>query len=254
MGRAAVAALALALAVSLGLNLVLASLVLRYQGAPSQPGQAPPEGWKYVNIVGVSQEGEGVVLKVYAKIEKGAGRVFVATSPRVGIELQEAAEAAFRVAGRLSGLDTSAYDAYLLIVASSDVYVVDGPSAGASIAVLLTCVARGVSPDPSVVMTGAVREDGAVDKVGGVLEKALAAAKEGARLFLVPRGQARAVMYEERRVKVGPFTFVTREPVEVDVREYVAKMGYSMEVVEVGSVAEALNYFVAQGWRGAAGS
>lgn len=250
MKRATVA-LSLALAVSLVLNALLASLVLYYRGLLeggqlSQAGHVLPEGWRYVNIVAVSEGGEGVVLKVYAKIEEGAGRVYVATSPKVGIELQEAAEVAYRVAGGLSGLDVSKHDVYLLIVASSDVYVVDGPSAGASIAVLLTCIARGVDLDPSVVMTGTVREDGTVGKVGGVLEKAVAAAKGGARLFLVPKGQAEAVTYVERRVRVGPFIFVTREPVVVNVREYIAKMGYNMEVIEVGSVAEALSYFTLQ--------
>lgn len=249
MGKRALIALALSLAVSLSLNVALASLVLHYRGLleggqPGQAGGALSEGWKYVNVVAVSGEGEGVVLKVYAKIEEGSGRVYVATSPKVGIELQEAAETAFKVASRLSGLDASAHDVYLLIAASSDVYVVDGPSAGASIAVLLTCIARGVDLDRSVIMTGTVSEDGAVGKVGGVLEKAVAAAKEGARLFLVPRGQAEAVAYVERRVRAGPFIFVTREPIVVNVQEYVAKLGYSMQVVEVGSVAEALSYFV----------
>ncbi|MCX8204650.1 MAG: hypothetical protein N3H31_03275 [Candidatus Nezhaarchaeota archaeon] len=248
MSRRGLIALALVLATSLSLNVLLASLVLHYRGLLEEgrvsytPQQVPVE-WKYVSVVAVSEGGGGVVLRIYAKIEEGAGRVYVATSPRVGIELQEAAEVAYRVAGRLSGLDVSKHDVYLLIAAGSDVRVVDGPSAGASIAILLTCVAKGMDLDPSVVMTGTVEEDGSVGRVGGVLEKAVAAAREGARVFIVPRGQVETVTYVERRVRVGPFVFIAREPVKVDVQKYVAELGYDMKVVEVSSVLEALGYF-----------
>jgi hypothetical protein len=107
MGRKVVIALALALVVSLGLNVFLAYLALYYYreslrllegSAYGGAVSAPPVSWSWINVVAVSSSGEGVVLRIYAKIENGSGRVYMATTPKVGIDLQSSAETAYRVA------------------------------------------------------------------------------------------------------------------------------------------------------------
>jgi len=252
MGKKVTAALASILAVSLGLNLFLAYLVSYYQERVrllegSAQGEAATSaslaGWSWINVVAVKNDGEGVVLRVYAKIENGSGRVYMATTPKVGIDLQSSAETAYKVASGLCGFNINNHDVFLIVVANFTVDVVDGPSAGASITVLLASIMMGKAINASIMMTGTVEPDGTIGKVGGIVEKAVAAAEAGAKLFIVPKGQMTTTIYVEHQRRFGPFIFITREPVTVNVQEYLASNGYSMKIVEASNVLEALNYF-----------
>jgi uncharacterized protein len=57
----------------------------------------------------------------------------------------------------------------------------------------------------SVMMTGTVEPDGTVGKVGGIVEKATAAAEAGAKLFIVPEGQSVTTTFVERQTRFGRF-------------------------------------------------
>lgn len=183
MGKKVTVALPSILAVSLGLNLFLAYLVFYYRErarlleSSAQGGavsSATLVGWNWMNVVAVTNDGEGVVLRVYAKIENGSGRVYMATTPRVGIYLQSSAETAYKVASRLSAFNINYHNVSLVVAANFTVDVVE-PSAGASISILLVSVMMGKPINASVMMTGTVEPDGTVRKVGGIVEKAAAA-------------------------------------------------------------------------------
>ena len=131
----------------------------------------------------------------------------------------------------------------MIVVANFTVDVVDGPSAGASITVLLASIMMGKAINASIMMTGTVEPDGTVGKVGGIVEKAVAAAEAGAKLFIVPKGQTTTTIYVEHQRRFGPFIFITREPVTVNVQEYLESRGYSVKILEVSNVSEALNYY-----------
>jgi len=112
----------------------------------------------------------------------------MATTPRVGIDLQSSAETAYKVAGELCRFNTQTHDLFIVVVANFTVDVVDGPSAGAAITVLVAAIMMGWSLNSSVIMTGTIEPDGTIGKVGGIVEKAIAAAQAGAKLFIVPKG------------------------------------------------------------------
>ena len=209
------------------------------------------EGAEWINIVGVymvrkgffESELKGVVMKAYAKIVPGSGRVFIATTPKIGIDLQKSVETAFNVAKRIAGINNS-IDLQLIIVANKSINVVDGPSAGAAITVLIISMLLNKSINRDVFMTGTINIDGSIGPVGGIFEKALIAAKNNATIFLVPRGQSKVIKMVKKEEKHGFVTIIHYTSVEVDLEEELRKMGYNITVIEVDNIMQALNYFL----------
>jgi len=254
LGRKLIAFLTTVLIFSLSLNVFLTFVVLRYlemvrslERTTQTSGSAASAslvGWSWINVVAVSQDNKGVVLRVYAKIENGSGRVYMATTPKVGIDLQSSAETAYMVAGELCHFNIQTHDLFIVVVANFTVDVVDGPSAGAAITVLIAGIMMGKSLNNSVIMTGTIEADGTVGKVGGIVEKATAAAQAGAKLFIVPKGQTTTTVYVEHKTQIGPFIFITREPQTINLQEYLANQGYTIKIAEVSTIQEAIDYFI----------
>ena len=89
-----------------------------------------------------------------------------------------------RTALRLRGIDVDGYDVHIDFPGGMPV---DGPSAGAAMAVAVYSAITGQAVDGSIALTGEVGIGGAVLAVGGVPEKVRAAVRGGARLVLIPR-------------------------------------------------------------------
>lgn len=198
-----------------------------------------------IHIVGVVSEGgyRGVVMTLQGALIEGEGQVYVSTSPKIGIELQEAAETAFKAAQRFTGVNASDLDLMLRVISNESIYVVDGPSAGAAVAVLASSLLLGVPIRSDIVITGTIDEGGTIGQVGGILYKAEAAASAGAKIFLVPPGQSEDTVYVVTERKVGPLTLRYYRPQVVNVEEYLRLRGYNIDVIEVSSLSEAFNYF-----------
>jgi len=205
-----------------------------------------------INIVAVRElpEGfftiryEGLVLRCKVELRIGSGRVLVNTVPRIGIDLQTSAQTALRVAEKFTAKPLSSTDVIITILAQEEVYIVDGPSAGAAIAIAIIAAIEGRRLSDEIFITGTVMPDGTIGKVGGVAEKAEAAAAKGGTIFLVPKGQGVITVYKRVEKSVPPFTFITLEPVKVSLQEYLSQRGYNMRVYEVSSISEAYEYFV----------
>ncbi len=217
------------------------------QQMQSSPNVAPgpPEGWKWIYAVAVyvDREGEphGIVLKMHGSITPGEGRVFVATTPKIGIELQESAETAFHVACNLLGVNASQYDFHLVVEAPMSVNVVDGPSAGAAITVLAVATLLDVEINHTVISTGTINPDGTIGKVGGVYYKALASAEAGAKTFTVPSGQSIVVVAIPKTYHPAPWVTITTYTFkEVNLQEYLQEKGYTLKVVEVYNIQDLL--------------
>jgi len=257
--------LACLLAASLALNAIL-SYALLYEVQRFMPTTSPASpptptdgsakvsiGAPYfheassVYIVGVVSEGgyayRGVALTLQGALIEGEGKVYVSTTPKIGIELQEAAETAFKAAQRFTGVDASKLDLLLSVIGSESIYVVDGPSAGAAVAVLASSLLLNKPVRNDVVITGTVDEFGNIGQVGGIVYKAEAAAKAGAKIFLVPSGQRYDVVYVTVERRIGPFVYIRYYPQLVDVRGYLKERGYDVEVIEVSTLREAFAYF-----------
>ncbi|MEM4653658.1 MAG: S16 family serine protease [Candidatus Nezhaarchaeales archaeon] len=203
-----------------------------------------------IYIVGVASEGgytyRGVAMKLQGSLIEGEGRVFVSTTPKIGIELQEAAETAFKAAQKFTGVSASNMDLLLMVVGNESIYVVDGPSAGAAIAVLASSLLLNKSIRSDVIITGTIDEYGNIGQVGGIVYKAEAAAKAGAKIFLVPPGQSNDVVYVAEERRIGPFIFTRYYQRLVNVEDYLKSKGYyDVRVIEVSTLKEVFKYFEA---------
>lgn len=212
------------------------------------PVNASPAGqWIYMVGVAASESSrqQGEVMRIYARFMEGTGNVFIATSPKIGIDLQASAETAFAVAQKIAHVDANNLDCALTVAADRTVDVVDGPSAGAAITVLLALLLQGKQIRRNVAITGTIEHDGSIGRVGGIIEKAKAAAATGIATFLVPRGQMEVTVYVEKVTQVGFWQIIEYVPQVVNVKDYLREQGYSIEIIEVGNIREALHYFEA---------
>jgi predicted S18 family serine protease len=218
----------------------------RHLAVEEYPLNATARGaWIYV--VGISVEDDvstGVMMRAYVRFVSGKGEVLITTSPKIGISLQEAAEKAFTVAQMVSNVSVRDLDVVVSIVANETVYVVDGPSAGGALTVLITGMLSGFELRRDVVITGTINEDGSIGEVGGIVEKALAVAEMGVKTFVVPSGQSVVTVWVKKEVPLTPWlTLIKYEAEEVDVEEYLAELGYDVDVVEASSIHEAISLF-----------
>jgi len=193
---------------------------------------------------GFSLQYEGVVMTADVELREGKGRILVNTIPKIGIDVQTSVVTAVKVAESLTGVSLGKTDVVLTIKASQEVNIVDGPSAGGAITVALIAAIRREEINGTVYMTGTINNDGSIGPVGGVAEKALAAAANGSRIFLVPEGQSRIVIYIPRESHPFPgLTIIRYEKKIVNLQDYLRKAGYPIVVKEVRSIEDAYTEF-----------
>ncbi|MCS7113554.1 MAG: S16 family serine protease [Nitrososphaerota archaeon] len=183
---------------------------------------------------------EGVILEVKVDLRAGRGDIYVNTNPRIGIDLQSSVRTAVEVSGRLVGVNVSRYDYVIYVRGEREVEVVDGPSAGLAITLAMISALEDRRIPSDVYMTGTINPDGSIGQVGGVLAKALAAAERGAKLFLVPPGQSKDIVWEVREERTFIFTIRYLVPRQVNIESYLKDRGYNVKVVEVSSIEQAL--------------
>lgn len=198
---------------------------------------------KIVNIKAVAVktggERDGVVINVTVIVTGGNGKVFVSTSPYTEIDMQGSAQLSALTACDLLGLDFTKYDFFYEIKA--DAPIVGGPSAGAVMTIATLCALKNLSLRDDVFMTGMIYPDGYIGPVGGIPYKLKAAARDGAKIFLIPKGQRICYVTEVYEEKRGPFVFIRHVTKPVDVVELGKSLG--VDVVEVENVNQALWYY-----------
>ncbi len=177
-----------------------------------------------VHIVAVSSSGGGVVGNLTVTIAyPGGGRVYISTSPASMVDTQGSARLAAFAASLLAGVDMSKIDFYYDLEAES--IIVGGPSAGAAMALATLALLEGVECPSWVVATGMIQPDTSIGPVGGLKEKLEAAASAGARMFIIPAGQEVYTYYETVERRIGPFVYVEREPVTVNLTQLGEELG-----------------------------
>jgi predicted S18 family serine protease len=187
---------------------------------------------------------EGVTMTCRVELREGSGRVLVNTVPRIGIDLQTSSNIAVFVAENLTGARLGETDTIITIEAEEPVEVVDGPSAGAAITIATMAAINGYALNERVFITGTINPDGSIGVVGGIIEKAVAAASKGGTIFLVPEGQRVLTVLE--RVEHSPLpgvTIIELRPTKVDLQDYLRQEGYETVVMEVEHVMDAYKIF-----------
>ena len=89
----------------------------------------------------------------------------------------------------------------------------DGPSAGVTMATAILSAVRNEPVRPDVAMTGEITLSGLVLPVGGIREKALAARRQGIKIFILP-AQNTADLSELPKEVRDDLTFVPAETLE----------------------------------------
>lgn len=186
---------------------------------------------------------KGVVMKLEVELREGEGRVLINTIPKIGIDLQTSARTSVLVAENITGAKLQKTDVIVTIIASEPVTIVDGPSAGIAITVATIAAIKNETLLEGVMATGTVNPDGSVGPIGGLLEKGEAAAMEGGRVFVVPKGQSTVLVQVPVRYSQGIFTIIVYETRKVDVEDYLKERGFNLQVIEADNVLKAYEIF-----------
>jgi uncharacterized protein len=136
----------------------------------------------------VDAAGNGVITNLSADVKPGTGKVFVDVYPFFTVETQQSSRTAASSASDLAKIPRNTRDFFYEIHANAE--LVDGPSGGLALSLLTYSELTGSKIRHDLTATGTISADGSVGKIGGVMEKAKAAADNGIRVFLIPVGQA----------------------------------------------------------------
>lgn len=197
------------------------------------------------NVVAVKGEGgEGILGSVDIEIKQGKSRVLMNTNPFLEPDTQYSAETAVAVAQEFTG--KSLKDKDVILSFNMPGQVLGGPSAGAAMSVATIAAIEGKNVNNKTAITGTIESDGRIGQIGGVLEKAKAAADVGIELFLVPKGQLRLTYYEQKveERRIGGFRYqrVYYTPKIIDLNNYTMQFG--MRSKEVYNISEAVEYMI----------
>lgn len=202
----------------------------------------PVYGKAAIMVPAVDEEGNGVATWLKVESAAGEGRTLVNINQLLfWTDTQYSIQTAKYVAENYTGYDLS--DADIIYTINTTANLIEGPSAGAALTVATVAALRNQTISPDVLITGTITPNGTIGEVGGILEKAVAAKSAGAKIFLVPEGQASESYYRQERVcrPIGPVTYCTTDyvPASVNVGD-----DAGIQVREVSTIAEALKYFL----------
>ncbi|MDO8537343.1 MAG: S16 family serine protease, partial [archaeon] len=177
-----------------------------------------------MKIYAVTSSGGAVSADLTLELRQGSGNIWSDIDPLVGTSTQSAEKTAIKVAKNYSK-EANNYDFYYNI--DSTASIVEGPSAGAAMALIAITALQGKDLPSNVSMTGTISEDGKVGPVGGVFEKSKEAANTGIKLFMIPLGEGKQTVKLEDGVQT------------VYLPDY-AEKNWNIKVVEVSDIDEVL--------------
>ncbi|MBI2971697.1 MAG: hypothetical protein HYY37_04750 [Candidatus Aenigmarchaeota archaeon] len=193
-------------------------------------------------IPAVDSAGNGVAGRLLTTVRPGTGLVLVSINDVLAqYDTQFSGRIAAKAAASYANITLDEWD----IVYTIDVNAtaIEGPSAGAAMAVSIVAALQNRTLDPSVSITGIINEDGTITGAGSVLEKAKAIRKNGVSVFLVGPGQG------SEPAPVREKTCETRNAIEyckVDYAQKKTSLGerLDMTIAEVTNLEEAVGYFL----------
>lgn len=175
----------------------------------------------------VSGEDKAIQATLTIEIEPGKGDIFTKIGPLVGTSTQNTEKISVELAKNYFN-KVNEYDYKFTI--ESDASIVDGPSAGAAMALLLTSMLQDKEIPKNVAVTGTINTDGSVGQVGGVFVKAKSASEQGIALFLIPSGEAlQTHKFQDNSIKT------------VDLTQY-GWSEWNIKIIEVETLDDLLKY------------
>jgi len=151
-------------------------------------------------VVGSS---DGGLLGIHVETMPGNGTQYFAVMPNVGTETQNSLRTAASVAFARAVQDPGGCNVLVSIVDYGESRFIDGPSAGAAMAVAIEAALTGRALRDDVIMTGTIEQDGSVGPVGGTIEKALAISERTGTIMLTPEQDVheRMILMNLRRTR-----------------------------------------------------
>ncbi|MFH1752216.1 MAG: S16 family serine protease [archaeon] len=183
-------------------------------------------GSQSMKIYAIDSGNNALQASLALQIEPGKGMVWSSVVPLVGTTTQDAERTAVQVAENYSSL-VKQHDFKFEIIASAS--TVEGPSAGAAMALLTISILQEKQLPDYVSITGTINGDGSVGSVGGVYEKAEKAAETGIQLFMIPPGSKRQLIKTDEGIE------------SINLVEF-ALSEWNLKVIEVSSIDEVLEY------------
>ncbi len=183
-----------------------------------------------MQVFAVTESGTALASNLALTIKPGTGMIWTDIEPLVGTSTQSTAKIAIETAKDYS-TEVEKYDYFFNI--TSDASLVEGPSAGAAMTLLVISMLQDKDIPDDVALTGTITAEGGVGSVGGVFEKSKEAAKIGIKLFMIPPGDTRQTVKEDGEVK------------SINIVDY-ANKNWGIKIIEVDNIDEVLFYAFAE--------
>jgi len=196
-----------------------------------------------VFIPGVDSNGRGVAAVLETNIREGSGFTLVNINDlTAGSSTQNSARAAVRAAKNYLNLSNETNTDVIYNIKTDAVFI-DGPSAGAAMAVSLVSLLENKSLNDKVSITGYVDEQGIVGPASGIEQKASALEKEGIEILLVSDQVALPGDYTRQEFCKSVNGADSREYCEVNYVSEGEVLISGIKVIPVKDIEEALQYF-----------
>ena len=143
-------------------------------------------------VLAVDENDKGYLIPLEVIIKEGKGSLFLNVANVLFDEtLQSSANVAVKAAREASRKDIASKDILINIKspALEQTITIQGGSAGAAIALAAMATMQEKTLRKDVMITGTIRADHTIGRIGAPKEKAIAAKENGAVMFLVPAGQ-----------------------------------------------------------------
>ncbi len=198
--------------------------------------------------VAITSNGKGVLEYGILRAVPGNGRVYIGINPFVEPDTQYSIETAKDYICKLLNADCSKYN--FIVDIKSNATLVGGPSAGLAFAIAFYCLLHGKNVSNEIAATGTIDINGNIGPIGGVFEKALAAAKHNKKIFFLPKGQSIIYTYEkvEKKKEVYPGFYIIEVdyiPKEVNLTKIFWEK-YRLKIVEVSNFKDVLKYNICE--------
>ena len=179
-----------------------------------------------LDLFAVTDSGDAMTANLTVTINAGTGKVWSSVMPLVGTTTQNTERISVELAKNyFTGVEI--YDYHFQIESSAS--LVEGPSAGAAMALLVISMLQDKEIPNDVGLTGTITSSGGVGPVGGVFEKSKKASEIGKKLFMIPRGEARQIVKLDDGVQ------------SINLVEY-AEENWGLKVVEVDDIDDVILY------------
>lgn len=193
-------------------------------------------------IPAVDQEGNGVLGNLITTIKPGSGLVLVNVNDVIAqFNTQISGRTAAKAASGFTKIDLSKLDIIYTIKVNAT--AIEGPSAGAAMAVSIVALLENKTLNSDVSITGTINEGGSINQAGAIIEKARTAKGHGIKTFLVPPNQSfeSKIRPEKSCNNVDGIEYCSILYVEKG--KTLAEL-VGLKIVEVANLEDAMKYFV----------